>query len=63
MFSDEKVVVDTMRLVVTDSKLTTTQCAVVRKIMTIQSIWSLLLLTTEPITTTNDHRIMVVNNF
>jgi hypothetical protein len=55
--------VNTRIMVVIGSKLTTTHDLVVRKITTKRDLWSLLLLTTEPITTTNDHPIMVVKNF
>jgi hypothetical protein len=59
MFVNE-VVADIRNVVVVSLNLTTTHPFVVRKITTDRSIWSLLLLTTEPITTTNDHRFLVV---
>jgi hypothetical protein len=55
-----EVVADIRNVVVVSLKLTTTHPFVVRKITTDKRIWSLLLLTTEPITTTNDHRFLVV---
>jgi hypothetical protein len=58
-----KVVVNIKFVVVVSAKLTTTCHPVVRSITTNKHMWSLILLTTEPITTTNDHQIMVVNDF
>jgi hypothetical protein len=55
-----KVVADIRNVVIVSSKLTTTHPLVVRKIATDTSIWLLLLLMTEPITITNDHRFVVV---
>ena len=58
-----KVVVNNKIVVVTISQLTTTLFVVVRKMTTKKSLWSLLPLTTEAITTTNDHPTVVVNDF
>jgi hypothetical protein len=56
------VVVNNVYVVVSSSKLTTTCYSVVIKLTTGSYTWSLMLLTTRPLTTMDDHIFVVVTN-
>ena len=61
--NDENVVVTIRIAVVTCLVSTTTYCSVVEKLTTGNIMWSLIVLTTELLTTMDDHTFVVVNNF
>ena len=57
------VVVVTVNMVVNTKVSTTTYCPVVEKLTTGNCTWSLIVLTTEPLTTMDDHIFVVVKNY
>ena len=57
------VVVVNINVVVNAIVSTTTYYPVVEKLMTGNCVWSLIVLTTEPLTTMDDHIFVVVKNF
>jgi len=59
----KNVVVVIRNVVVTNLVSTTTYCLVVEKLTTGNLMWSLIELTTELLTTMDDHTFVVVNNF
>ena len=59
----KSMVVNNRNVVVNTLAITTKYCPVVEKLMTGNYMWSLILLTTEPITTMDDHIFVVVKNF
>jgi len=60
----KNIVVVIIRNVVVDTSVsTTTYCAVVKTLTTGNCMWSLIVLTTELLTTMNDHIFVVVNTF
>uniref|UniRef100_A0A0A8ZTL3 Uncharacterized protein n=1 Tax=Arundo donax TaxID=35708 RepID=A0A0A8ZTL3_ARUDO len=63
LVTTKNVVVNNMKVVVVSLSLTTTYFIVVKKLMTGSFMWSLILLTTEPLTAMDDHIFVVVSNF
>jgi len=59
----KNVVVVFRNVVVTNPVSTTTYCSVVEKLTAGNIMWSLIVLTTELLTTMDDHTFVVVNNF
>ena len=59
----KSMVVNNTNVFVNSLAITTIYCPVVEKLMTGNCTWSLILLTTEPITTMDDHIFVVVKNF
>ena len=59
----KNVVVVIRNVVVTNLVSTTTYCSVVEKLTAGNIMWSLIVLTTELLTTKDDHTFVVVNNF
>jgi hypothetical protein len=57
------VVVVTINVVVNAIVSTTTYYRVVKKLMTGNCVWSLIVLTTESLTTIDDHIFIVIKNF
>ena len=57
------VVVVTVNMVVNAKVSTTTYYPVVEKLTTGNCMWSLIVLTTEPLTTMDDHIFVVVKNY
>ena len=59
----KSMVVNNTNVFVNSLAITTIYCPVVEKLTTGNCTWSLILLTTEPITTMDDHIFVVVKNF
>ena len=59
----KNVVVVIRNVVVTNLVSMTTYCSVVEKLTVGNIMWSLIVLTTELLTTMDDHTFVVVNNF